>query len=58
MRTTIAAKLYFGFGSMAAVIVASAAFIVQSTNQAQGDYEKLSDASRGEDLITSAHTIT
>jgi hypothetical protein len=56
MRTTIAAKLYFGFGSMAALIIASGAFIAQSTNTAQSDFEKISNSSRGAELIATAHS--
>jgi len=54
MRTTIAAKLYFSFGLMAALIVGSAAFILYNTTQARKNYESLYENTRGAVLLADA----
>ena len=54
MRTTIAAKLYFSFGLMAALIVGSATFTLYNTTQARQNYESLYQNTHGAVLLADA----
>lgn len=51
MRTTIAAKLYLGFGVMAALMVGSVAFLVYNT---QSNYESLAHNTPAAVLLANA----
>lgn len=54
MRTTIAAKLYFSFGLMAALIAGSAAFTLYNTAQVRKNYESLHHNTRESVLLARA----
>src|SRR6185503_2386767 len=54
MRTTIAAKLYFSLGLMAALVVGSAALTLFNTTQARKNYERLYHNTRGAVLLADA----
>ena len=54
MRTTIAAKLYFSFGLMAALIVGSATFTLYNTTQARQNYQSLYQNTHGAVLLADA----
>src|SRR5579862_5331612 len=51
MKTSIAAKLYLGFGLMAALIVAGALFILHSIDKASLNYENLTHHTKGAVLL-------
>jgi methyl-accepting chemotaxis protein WspA len=54
MRTTIAGRLYFSFGLMAALLVGSALFIWHITNQSMDNYERLNNDTRSATLLAEA----
>ena len=56
MRTSIAAKLYLGFGLMAALIVAGAGFILHNISEAKVNYESLNQNTRGAVLLAGAQS--
>src|SRR5258708_26380179 len=56
MRTTIAAKLYLGFGLMAVLIAGSGAFIIHSANQSADNFERLNRNTRGAVVLAEAQS--
>jgi len=56
MKTTIVAKLYFGFGIMAVLIAGSGAFIIHSTNEAMVNYDRLNQNTHGAVLLAEAQS--
>jgi methyl-accepting chemotaxis protein WspA len=56
MRTTIAAKLYLGFGVMAALVVGNAAFTLHGINQAKLNYGSLYDNTQGAAQLAAAQS--